>query len=76
MISVIWKKMSTLGWVSGVAESENRTHLVFHLEHLGQDSIQQLKLARGADDLLVDVVADGKVLVDLAEDERMVADLP
>lgn len=46
------------------------------LEQFWQQPIEQLKLPRSPDNLLVDVRTNTEVLVNLAEDKRVVANLP
>lgn len=77
MISVIWKKINTYVKVSFVSilNMQTTAYLMTRIEQLRKEPIEQFKFACGSYDLLVDIGADGEILVDLAENERVVADL-
>jgi hypothetical protein len=48
---------------------------VTRLEQLWQDSIEQLKLSRRPENIVINVGSDCVILVDLSEHERMIANL-
>lgn len=46
------------------------------VKELGEDTVEELDLARGADDLVVDDATGVDLILDAVEQERMLTDLP
>ena len=78
MTFVIWKKIKTCDVrVSNSRQTRgaNWTYSVIGSEELGQDTGEQLDLARAADELVVDHRARVDLVLDALEQERVLADL-
>ena len=78
MTLVIWKKMRTWGrTVSAELDGAARdTYSMVRCEELRQNPVQELDLTRATDELVVDHRAGVDLVLDALKQERVLADLP
>lgn len=77
MTLVIWKKIRTWCDVSiGPSQgAHTRTYSVTSGKELGEDTVEEFDLSRGANDLLIDIPAGTDLVLDTFKEVRVLANL-